>query len=340
MSPAKLVLASILAVSPAVVVVAEAPVPVQRVTPQEYEAHLQTLKIVVADCFKATTRQACLPSRVGSDDDVLTAFGARHVTYGWVRNVLEIAGSSKSASGGQNSQTEVARLLEEAGRRLEQEQQLGPGKISGQGNELQIARARSDAKRTLSSILATSEFKHISQPNLFARALNRLLQWIDRRLAGLAADPRRARGLMRLFLGTIVLGACTALIWWFVAQTRRQGLGLIPPSTGSQANSHSTRDWRRWLDEAQELSQAGHWREAVHGLYWAAIGRLESKGTWPADRTRTPREYLSIFRPGNQQISELDALTRSFERIWYGRYPAGKQEYEQARVLFERLASR
>jgi Domain of unknown function (DUF4129) len=339
MSPAKLVLALILAVSPAVASLAEPPPPVQRVTAKEYDAHLQSLETVVAGCAKDTTRQACLPSRVGSDDDVLTGVGARRVTYAWVRNVLEIAASSKNAKGSQNSQTEVARLLEEAARRLQQEQRLGP-EIRGQGNEFEIARDRSDAKRTLASILATSEFKHVVQPNLFARALNRLLQWLDRRLAGIAANPRRALWLTRLFLGTTVLGACTALIWWFVAQSRRQGLGLVPPSTGSQANFHSTRDWRRWLDEAQELSQAGRWREAVHGLYWAAISRLESRGICPADRTRTPREYLSIFRPRNEHVSELAALTRSFERIWYGRYPAGKQDYEQARVLFERLASR
>lgn len=340
MSPAKLVLASILAAFPAVASVTEPPPQVQRATAQQYEAHLQTLKTVIADCAEDTTRQACLPLRVGPDDDVLTALGARRVAYGWVRNVLEIAASSKNAKGSQTSQSEVARLLEEAGRRLQQEQQLGPEKISAQGNESQIARIRSDAKRTLASILATSEFKHVVQPNLFARALNRLLQWLDRRLAGIAANPRRALWLTRLFLGTTVLGACTALIWWFVAQSRRQGLGLVPPSTGSKANFHSTRDWRRWLDEAQELSQAGRWREAVHGLYWAAISRLESRGICPADRTRTPREYLSIFRPRNEHVSELAALTRSFERIWYGRYPAGKQDYEQARVLFERLASR
>jgi Domain of unknown function (DUF4129) len=338
MTLGNLVLAWTVAASSAIASAAGPLPPVQTVTAQEYQVHLQKLETLISKCAKDTTRQACLPSGVGPDDNVGTVIGARHVSYAWVRNVLDIAASSKSAKSTQKDHADVIRLLDEAQNRLQQEQRVGGGQPADQGDALQIA--RSQAKRTLSSILATSEFKRVTQPSLFARAVNRVLQWLDRRLAHVAADPRRARWLTRLFLGTVVLGSCTALLWWFVAQSRRQGLGFLPAPNESLGNSPSARDWRRWRDEAQELSQSGRWREAIHGLYWATIARLESKGLYSADRTRTPREYLAILRPGNEDRSELDALTRSFECIWYGHYPAGKQEYEQARVLFERLASR
>lgn len=340
MSRGKLILAWTVAASSLIASAAGPLPPVQTVTAQEYQVHLQKLETLVSNCAKDATRQACLPSGVGPDNDVRTAIGARHVSYAWVRNVLDTAASSKGTKSTQKAQTEVIRLLEEAENRLQQDQQLGAGQLDDQAVPLQGARNGSEAKRTLSSILATSEFKHITQPSLFARAINRVLQWLDRHLARFAVNRGRGRWLTRLFMGTVVLGSCTALIWWFVAQSRRQGLGFLPAANESQDNSLSTRDWRRWRDEAQELSQAGRWREAIHGLYWAAIARLESRGLYSADRTRTPREYLAILRPGNEHRSELDALTRTFECIWYGHYPAGKQEYEQARVLFERLAAR
>ena len=81
------------------------------------------------------------------------------------------------------------------------------------------------------------------------------------------------------------------------------------------------------------------WREAIHFVYWAAISRLESKRLWPADRARTPREYLALVAPDDSRRDNLAALTRSFERTWYGGRPAGEGDYRAAEALAAALIS-
>ena len=66
------------------------------------------------------------------------------------------------------------------------------------------------------------------------------------------------------------------------------------------------------------MAAKGQWREAIHFLYWASIARLESRRLWPADRARTPREYLALLAGTDPRKTNLTALTRSFERTWYG----------------------
>jgi hypothetical protein len=84
----------------------------------------------------------------------------------------------------------------------------------------------------------------------------------------------------------------------------------------------------------------GQWREAIHNVYWSAISRMEANGMWPADRARTPREYLNLLAANTERRVDLMLLTRSFERTWYGGRVARKQDFEDACRLLERLGSR
>ncbi|HUX44591.1 MAG TPA: DUF4129 domain-containing protein, partial [Terracidiphilus sp.] len=95
----------------------------------------------------------------------------------------------------------------------------------------------------------------------------------------------------------------------------------------------SARDWQLWLKDAEAAAAAGRWREAIHCVYWAAISRLEQKRLWPADRARTPREYLALVGEEDARRAGLAQLTRSFEHTWYGGKAASKGDYEQAEAL-------
>ena len=81
------------------------------------------------------------------------------------------------------------------------------------------------------------------------------------------------------------------------------------------------------------------WREAIHFVYWAAISRLESRRLWPADRARTPREYLALVAAEDPRKPGLSQLTGTFERFWYGGRPAGEGDYKNAENLASSLIS-
>jgi hypothetical protein len=120
---------------------------------------------------------------------------------------------------------------------------------------------------------------------------------------------------------------------------RRWRIRLVPESYGPAAGAASARDWQLWLADTRRAAAAGEWRKAIHFVYWAAISRLESKRLWPADRARTPREYLALVVAEDPRRAGLATLTGSFERTWYGGRTAGENDYLQAEKLADGLIS-
>jgi hypothetical protein len=60
---------------------------------------------------------------------------------------------------------------------------------------------------------------------------------------------------------------------------------------------------------------------------------------WPADRARTPREYLALVAPEDPRQPGLATLTGSFERVWYGGRQAGENDYRRAEQIAAALIS-
>jgi hypothetical protein len=120
---------------------------------------------------------------------------------------------------------------------------------------------------------------------------------------------------------------------------RRWRVRLVPMSDRPAPEAASARDWQLWLADARQAAAQGLWREAIHFVYWAAISRLESKRLWPADRARTPREYLALVAPEDPRREGLASVTRSFERTWYGGREAGETDYRKAEAIAKDLIS-
>jgi hypothetical protein len=138
-----------------------------------------------------------------------------------------------------------------------------------------------------------------------------------------------------------ILASCVGLAWGLLQLERRWRIRLVPESDGPAAGAASARDWQLWLADARRAAAAGEWREAIHFVYWAAISRLESRlgsgRLWPADRARTPREYLALVAADDPRRAGLATLTGSFERTWYGGRTAGESDYLQAEKLADGL---
>jgi len=61
---------------------------------------------------------------------------------------------------------------------------------------------------------------------------------------------------------------------------------------------------------------------------------------WPADRARTPREYLALVSPESAQRTGLANLTRSFERTWYGGRTAAEADFRNAEQFAAELGAK
>jgi Domain of unknown function (DUF4129) len=297
----------------------------------EYRDHLNVLAKLIEQCQQHVDASHCNADAVGSDEAVIVAkqIAPRRVSYSWLRGPLELIENHKI------SPADAKPLLKAAARRVQLEQSEAPGgsasapaKIANRGTE----------HTALTAILDRAEFRHADR-SLTQRVLEAVAIWINRRLTGLAEYSAHRRWLGLLLEGGLIAFASLALAYWFMRQARR-ARGRQAEEASHAENALAMRNWERLRQEAEQAAQQQRWRDAVRSYYWATIARFESRGQWPADHARTPREYLRLILPGHPKHDDLRLLTRRFEACWYGSDSATEPDCDAARQLFERLVAR
>jgi hypothetical protein len=315
----------------------------------DYRKHLQALGSIVKACAEARDVKTCNPALAGQDDRVLIRNGSnpewRPVRYDWLRALLQRAQKKDSPSAakaitGAKPPTSVAsalprppttaELLQSAEKRLvaDAAQAESPA-TSEPGHTSQRA--------ALEQVLAGREFRGLSRTSPTQTLAEKIDNWLNSLFAGAAQLGARAPWLGHAVVIGFFILVCVGLVWGLLQMERRWRIRLTPEKMVPVADAPSTRDWQLWLDDARKAAATGLWREAIHFVYWAAISRLESRRLWPSDRARTPREYLTLLAIEDPRRAGLTALTRSFERTWYGGRPAGESDYRSAEKLANAL---
>ena len=309
----------------------------------EYRTHLQVLSGLVADCAKGRDLKSCDPTQVGQDDlvPVGNTAGAEHrlMRFGWLRVLLskaedkDEAGPEAKSSGAKASPETAIRpprrttseLLKDAEARLTQDLAQADAAATAAA-----APGHAAERETMRQVLTGREFRNLEAPNARDSALEKLGTWLNRLMESVAKLQARSAWLGRVVVWGFVVAVCVGLLWGLLQLERRWRVRLVPVADGPAEGAASARDWQLWLADAREAAAQGQWREAIHFVYWASISRLESKRLWPADRARTPREYLALVAGEDPRRPGLARLTGSFERTWYGGRAAGEADYQSA----------
>jgi hypothetical protein len=300
-------------------------------TVAQYQQHLKDLDALVAACQNQrsaagaaqTKFPACDPAQIGPDSRVqglsAGASQTREVRYDWLRSVLERAenktgAAQKSIFGAiphaNKKPVSLDSLLAAARQRLQDDAAQVENPVAATPNY-------SDERKSLNAILAQRAYRGVTEESAIGRFREWFYNLLDKFFSGLVRFGSNAPWIVWLLRILLLVAICTALVWFLLRIERRSRIRLIPEielATGAP----SAREWQLWLRDAQAMAAQGQWREAIHFLYWASIARLESKRLWPADRARTPREYLALLAGTDPRKPNLSALTRSFERTWYG----------------------
>jgi len=326
----------------------------------DYRTHLQTLTTLVDACAQARDTKACDPAQVGADD--LVPLGSsvtpaqngapnaerRLVRYGWLRVLLSKAQDKDAPSAKANpapSSSEVnqwlnvrpippttAELLASARKRLAAElaqSSAAPAPLPDHSAE----------RAVMKQVLAGRDFAGLEETNPKNSALEKVSDWLNRMLENAVSLSARAPWLGRALVWGFIVAVCVGLVWGLLQLERRWRVRLVPEERGPAPGAASAIPWQVWLEDARRAAQAGQWREAIHFLYWASISRLESKRLWPADRARTPREYLALVAADDARRPDLATLTGSFERVWYGGRAAEESDYRRADQIAQALIS-
>ena len=329
----------------------------------EYQTRLQSLGQLIATCQSAMTPANCQSSRVGPDVQVALPSGARQIHFGWLRNLLDQAAGDQAAqerkakeqaakpSSLQSGQKPpvpaaetpyyipptLAQRLGDARKRLAEDEQLAQPASSA--SERPAATSSAAQRATLTAILAAKEYQPaVAGRSLKQRILEKIGKWINKVIASLVQAGAKSKWIgITAEIGFVLL-VCIALAWFLIRLEKQSR--FAPASLAPGAGAASARDWQLWLQDAREAADRAAWRDAIHLLYWASISRLESSGLWPADRARTPREYLALLARENPQHPGLEVLTRSFERTWYAARPASEADFQQAEQLVSQLTQK
>jgi len=319
-------------------------------TLDDYRAHLRTLATLVEECARARDMKTCDPAEVGPDDEVpLTqAQGAerRLVRYGWLRVLLSKAQdkdapapAAKPAASGEDAHAwqnvrpappTTTELLKSAEARLARDRAQADGAA--------VAAVDHEQERAvMKQVLQGREYRDLEETTPKNSALEKVGNWLNRLLENAVRLSARSPWLGRALVWGFILAVCVGLVWGLLQLERRWRIRLVPEDQGPATGAASAIPWQLWLEDARRAAAAGLWREAIHFLYWAAISRLESKRLWPADRARTPREYLALVAPEDPRRPGLATLTGSFERVWYGGRAAAESDYRRVEQIASAL---
>jgi len=338
----------------------------------EYRQHLVELNGVVAACAKARDTKSCDPALVRQDDHVPLSNAPnaerRLVRYNWLRvlflkaqlkdEVPEKAHDKGNAPNKNQDKTQMgpadgaeqtsaeettrppkpatSELLRAAEARLTQDIAQADAMASGPAA---VTAEHANEHITMKQVLAGRDFRNLETSTARDTMLEKLSEWLNLLWKNAAMLQAHAAWVGRVIVWGFILVVCVGLAWGLLQLERRWRIRLVPESDGPAAGAASARDWQLWLADARRAAAAGQWREAIHFVYWATVSRLESKRLWPADRARTPREYLALVAADDPRRAGLTTLTGSFERTWYGGRAAGESEYAQAEKLADGLIS-
>jgi len=316
----------------------------------DYRRHLTERVSLLEACTKGRNLNACDPALVGPDDRISMTVGSRKETrlirYDWLRAVFLQAGSPDEDSRKSGDSKQGPKPHGIGGDELPTSALLKAAKVR-LGEDLVQSQApvlpppnHSSERAVMREVLAGADFRGLQEQTMKDSVLEKFARWLNHLFASAAGLKARSAWIGRVIVWGFILGVCVALVYGLLRLERRWRVRLTPDDDQQPAaGAASARDWQLWLEDARRAAASGEWREAIHFLYWASIARLESRRLWPADRARTPREYLAMVAPDDPRRPGLSKLTGTFERFWYGGRAAGESDYQAAESVAAALIS-
>ncbi|MEV7391471.1 MULTISPECIES: DUF4129 domain-containing protein [unclassified Streptomyces] len=197
--------------------------------------------------------------------------------------------------------------------------------LAGSGDEPPVTIPRDPAREAARRELSKRMY-HENDPGLFQRALNAVLDWIDRLLSVAAsATPGGALGLVVVVLAVIaVLGA----LWWRLGTPRRQ------PASAAALFDDRPRSAAEHRAAAEAHAAQGHWNQALQERMRGVVRALEERALLDVRPGRTADEAAAeAGRALPAHMDGLRAAAREFDDVTYGGRRATQASYERIAEL-------
>ncbi len=224
------------------------------------------------------------------------------------------------------------------------------GRLAAIGVELQALQAEAAAerskdedKRKLSEILSRPEYQKPlpkePEENLLSKWIRQFLQWLEPYLpkfgdgtapdlsSGVSVVQYVLIGLIILLLG--FLGYKLSPL--FAARVRRKEKEERESRVILGETIHDDVSSSDLFGDAERLAREGDLRGAIRKGYVALLCEMSDRKLIGLARHKTNRDYLRDVRSRREIYEEMNGLTGSFERHWYGSQDAKTEDWEEFR---------
>ncbi|MEU1160833.1 DUF4129 domain-containing protein [Streptomyces sp. NPDC005921] len=219
----------------------------------------------------------------------------------------------------------LPRAADEAVRGLLRARDTALLSLTGSGDEPPVTIPRDPAREAARRELSKRMY-HENDPGLFQRAVNAILDWVDRLLSAAAsATPGGALGLVVVVLAVVaVVGA----LWWRLGTPHRQ-----PTSTAALFDDRP-RSAAEHRAAAEAHAAQGHWNQALQERMRAVVRALEERALLDVRPGRTADEAAAeAGRALPAHTDRLRAAAREFDDVTYGGRRATQASYERIAEL-------
>lgn len=175
-------------------------------------------------------------------------------------------------------------------------------------------------------ILARREFR--PEPRtLLERAFDAVGDLVGRLLEAVAGGGSAG------VVAVVMIVAATAIVAWAVVRLVRSTTFRSDRAAVLTSADDVGRSPRAWLDDADGHERAGEWRDAVRCRYRALVAELAGRGLVEEIPGRTSGEYVRVVGANLPAgAPSFRDASRAFDRVWYGRRPAGPADAAAVRA--------
>ena len=227
--------------------------------------------------------------------------------------------------------------------------------IEAKINELEAPavsdRSKDEDKRKLAEILRRVEYQKPEQQeeSWFQKIQRKISEWFDEKFPRAKVPEGAGSGFKTLSFGlqmllyAVVLGFIAFLIYRFAPFFADRFKRRKREETGERVilgeRLAADEDAQTLFDEAETLAREGNLRGAIRKGYIALLCELSDRKIIGLAQHKTNRDYLRDVRRKRALYENMNGLTASFERHWYGFETADEGDWQEFKQTYQKAVS-
>jgi Domain of unknown function (DUF4129) len=208
---------------------------------------------------------------------------------------------------------------------------------------------KAEASRKLGEILQRSEYQpKVDRGSAFPRLVRRFFKWLESfwpKSSGISAGSASVISkAAQIFVIALAVGVLAFVLMTFVPRFLRAQRTTKKRRAKARIVLGETLDPEQTaldlLAEAEALARRGELRAAIRKGYVALLVELGDRKLISLAQHKTNHDYLRALPEAQPLYRNVQQLTDSFERHWYGLIPASETDWQAFRTGYRQALSR